>query len=71
MVTALRELHSKRPEPEKVHDFLVAVLQGQTPPDCPPVAKEEDEGVYEYFKTKGVFSLLKVSSMLSPLCFLL
>ena len=63
LVTALRELHSKRPPPEQVQEFLVAVLENKTPPEVQPSAKGEDEGVYEYFKTKGVFGLLKVSSM--------
>merc|ERR1711871_412017 len=59
LVTALRELHSKRPPPEQVYSFLVDVLEGKPPPEVLAVAKEEDQGVYEYFKTKGVFSLLK------------
>lgn len=63
LVTALRELHMKRPPPDQIQTFLVAVLKGETP-EVQPGAKAEDEGVYEYFKTKGVFGLLKVSSTL-------
>ena len=69
LVTALRELHSKRPPPDQVQTFLVAVLKGEQPPDFQPDAKVEDEGVYEYFKTKGVFGLLKVSSTVSCYAF--
>ena len=64
LVTALRELHSRRPPPEHVHEFIVAILAEKTPPEFPSVDREEDEGVYEYFKTKGVFGLLKVSSFM-------
>ena len=65
LVTALRELHSKRPPPDQVQAFLVAILENKPPPEVQPCAKAEDEGVYEYFKTKGVFGLLKVSSVVS------
>ena len=65
MVTALRELHSKRPPPAQVQEFLVAVLENRPPPEVQASAIAEDEGVYEYFKTKGVFGLLKVSRMVS------
>jgi hypothetical protein len=43
----------------------VAVLENRPPPEVQASAKAEDEGVYEYFKTKGVFGLLKVSRMVS------
>ena len=43
----------------------MAVLENRPPPEVQASAKAEDEGVYEYFKTKGVFGLLKVSRMVS------
>ena len=66
LVSALRQLHSKRPPPDQVQGFLVAVLNGDEPPAVTPVAKGDDEGVYEYFKAHGVFALLKVRSQHAP-----
>ena len=43
----------------------MAVLENRPPPEVQASAKAEDEGVYEYFKTKGVFGLLKVSRVVS------
>ena len=68
LVSALRQLHSKRPPPDQVQGFLVAVLNGDEPPAVTPVAKGDDEGVYEYFKAHGVFALLKVRSQHALLC---
>ena len=57
---AMRQLYSRRPPPDQVQAFLVAVLNGDEPPPVPPVARDsEEEGVYEYFKSNGVFALLK------------
>ena len=66
LVSALRQLHSERPPPDQVQGFLVAVLNGDEPPAVTPVAKGDDEGVYEYFKAHGVFALLKVRSQHAP-----
>lgn len=67
LVIALRELHSKRPPPEQVQEFLVAALKGDPLPEVAPIAKGDDEGVYEYFKSKGVFGLIKVSGTCTAL----
>ena len=44
----------------------MAALQGKELPAVAPVAKGEDEGVYEYFKANGVFALLKVRTSVRP-----
>merc|ERR1712072_531534 len=62
LVSALKLLHLKRPPPHQVHAFLVAALHGEEPP--PIDATHAPQGtdadlVYEYFKSNGVFALLK------------
>jgi hypothetical protein len=66
LVVALKLLHTQRPADDEVKDFLVAALQGkkvqQTAYAASAAHKEADDdaqGVYQYFATNGVFSLLK------------
>ena len=45
----------------------MAALKGDPLPEVAPIAKGDDEGVYEYFKSKGVFGLIKVSGTYTAL----
>eukprot|EP01045_Picozoa_sp_COSAG04_P051610 COSAG04_NODE_21557_length_371_cov_1.125000_2_plen_36_part_01 len=36
----MRQLYSRRPPPDQVQAFLVAVLNGDEPPPVPPVARD-------------------------------